>query len=311
MTRTYTRRAVLGQSLAVLPALAAARPKGTLVDTHIHIFSPDLKRFPYHANAVYRPPARPLEGYLEFVKQAGIDHTVIVHAEPYQDDHRLLEHCFRHEPSPGFFKGTCLFDPIAPDTPARMEAITRSNPGRIVALRIHETHERGTPSSTSGAIRDRDLRDPRIKNVWRKARELKLAIQFHFIPCYAPQIYDLAAEFQDVPVILDHLGRPGQGAPEEYPGVLRLAKLPRTYIKLCAVSSASKQKFPYRDVKPIVRRAFDAFGPDRFIWGGLGMDMKAFEQSVTMFEEFFDFTSEGNRAKIRGLNAMKLYGFRN
>jgi predicted TIM-barrel fold metal-dependent hydrolase len=310
MTRTYTRRAIIGHSLAALPVLAAPRPKGTLVDTHIHIFSPDLKRFPYHANAVYRPPARSLEGYLEFVKQAKIDHTIIVHAEPYQDDHRLLEHCFQQEPSPGFFKGTCLFDPIAPDTTARMEAIVRENPDRIVALRIHETHAPGTPSTTSGAIRDRDLRDPRVKDVWRKARALKLAIQFHFIPCYATQIYDLANAFPDVPVILDHLGRPGQGTPEEYPGVLRLAKLPRTYIKLCAVSSASKQKFPYSDVKPIVRRAFDAFGPDRFIWGGLGMDLKAFEQNVTMFEEFFDFTTEENRAKIRGLNALKIYGFK-
>ncbi len=293
-----------------LSSLAVSRPKGTLVDTHIHIFSPDLKRFPYHANATYRPPARPLDSYLKFVRTARIDHTVIVHAEPYQDDHRLLEHCFRMEPSPGFFKGTCLFDPIAPETPARMEAIVKKNPGRIVALRIHKTQARGAPSTTSGPIRDRDLRDPAIKNVWRKARSLGLAIQFHFIPCHAPQIYGLADEFSDVPVILDHLGRPGQGKPEEYPEVLRLAKLPKVYIKLCAVSSASQEQFPYRDVKPIVRRAFDAFGPDRFLWGGLGMDMREFEQNVTMFEEFFAFTTEENRAKIRGLNATQIYGFK-
>jgi predicted TIM-barrel fold metal-dependent hydrolase len=308
--RTYTRRAILGHALCALPAVAVPRPKGTLVDSHIHIFSPDLERFPYHASATYRPPARPLDGYLEFVKKARIDHTVVVHAEPYQDDHRMLEECFRREPSPGFFKGTCLFDPIAPDTPARMEAIARRHPGRIVALRIHETHAPGTPSTASGAIRDRDLREPAIKNVWRKARSLGMAIQFHFIPCYAAQIYDLAAEFADVPVILDHLGRPGQGKPEEYPGVLRLAKLPKTYIKLCAVSSASKEKFPYRDVKPIVRRAFDAFGPERFLWGGLGMEMTEFERNVEMFEEFFAFISEENRARIRGLNALKLYRFK-
>src|SRR5574340_468136 len=310
MMRTFTRRAIIGHTLSALPAFAVPRPNGALVDTHIHIFSPDLKRFPYHANATYRPPPRPLDAYLEFVKKARIDHTVIVHAEPYQDDHRLLEYCFRNEPSPGFFKGTCLFDPVAPDTPVRMEAIAKKNPGRIVALRIHKTHERGTPFTTSGAIRDRDLRDPRMKTVWHKARSLGMAIQFHFTPCHAPQIYDLANEFRDVPVILDHLGRPGQGKPEEYPEVLRLAKLPKVYIKLCAVSSASREKFPYRDVKPIVRRAFDAFGPDRFIWGGLGMDMQEFEQNVRMFEEFFEFTTEENRAKIRGLNALKLYRFK-
>lgn len=300
---------MIGHTLCAMPALSAARPDGALVDTHIHIFSPDLQRFPYHPEAPYRPPPRPLEAYIEFVRTARIDHAIIVHAEPYQDDHRLLEHCFRNEPSPGFFKGTCLFDPLAPDTPGRMEAIVNRNPGRIVALRIHATHERGTPFTTSGAIRNRNLRDPGMKSVWRKARSLGLAIQFHFLPCYASQIFDLANEFQDVPVILDHLGRPGQGTPEEYPGVLRLAKLPRAYMKLCAVSSASKEKFPHRDVKPVVRRAFDAFGPDRLIWGGLGMNMPDFEQNVAMFEEFFAFTTGQSRAKIRGLNALKLYAF--
>ena len=36
-----------------------------------------------------------------------------------------LEHCFEQEPSPGFFKGTCLFDPVDPKTPARMDATAR------------------------------------------------------------------------------------------------------------------------------------------------------------------------------------------
>ena len=78
----------------------------------------------------------------------------------------------------------------------------------------------------------------------------------------------------------------------------------------CAVSSASKEKFPHRDAKPIVRRAFDAFGPDRFVWGGLGHSMEEFDQQVQLFEEMFDFASETDKAKIRGLNAMKLFGFK-
>ena len=49
---------------------------------------------------------------MKFAKEAAIDHAVIVHPEPYQDDHRYLEYCFSREPAKGFFKGTCLFDPI-------------------------------------------------------------------------------------------------------------------------------------------------------------------------------------------------------
>ena len=73
-------------------AAAVTRPKGIVIDTHIHLFEPG--RFPYHASAVYKPAALPLDAYSLFVKEAGIGHTIIVHPEPYQDDHRYLEYCF-------------------------------------------------------------------------------------------------------------------------------------------------------------------------------------------------------------------------
>ena len=69
-------------------ALRAAKPAGLLIDSHVHLFDP--KRFPYAPLATYQPQPQPLEPYVEFVRQAGISHTVIVHPEPYQDDHRYL-----------------------------------------------------------------------------------------------------------------------------------------------------------------------------------------------------------------------------
>jgi len=307
MPATLTRRSLLAGLFAALPGSGATRPPGLLIDTHIHLFDP--QRFPYHANATYRPAAQPLENYLEFARQAKIDHVVIVHPEPYQDDHRYLEYCFAHEPSRLFFKGTCLFDPVAPDTPARLEALVKKLPGRIVAMRVHATEDPKKPPTTSGAIRDRDLGSPAMLATWRKAHSLGLAIQMHFIPAYAPRIYKLAAELRDMPVILDHMGRRGEGTEAEYAEVLRLAGLPRVSMKYSGVEYSSKQPYPHADVKPLVRRLFDAFGPDRLIWGGLGMNMAAFERQRAMLEQMFDFATEADRARIRGLTAAKLYGF--
>ena len=59
-----------------------------------------------------------------------------------------------------------------------------------------------------------------------------------------------------------------------------------------------------------MRRTFDAFGAERIIWGGLGMNLAAFEKAAAMFEEMFDFASEADGAKIRGRNAARLFGFR-
>jgi predicted TIM-barrel fold metal-dependent hydrolase len=292
-------------AMCSVPAvLRAERPAGLLIDTHVHLFAGDPKRFPYATNATYRPPAQPVEAYVAFARQAGIAHAVIVHPEPYQDDHRYLEYSFRQELSPGFFKGTCLFDPIAPGTPARMEELVKRNPGRIVALRIHENHKPGTPPTTSGAIRDRDLRAPAMLATWRQVQELELAIQMHFIPHYAPQIGELAARFPQVPVILDHLGRPAQGTPSEYEEVLNLARRPRTYMKFSGLEYAAKL-----DLKTLTRRIFDAFGPRRILWGMLGMNTAQFDQACAKFDELFTFASAGDRARIRGLNAAELFRF--
>jgi predicted TIM-barrel fold metal-dependent hydrolase len=287
-----------------------ARPEGILIESHIHLFAGDPDRFPYNS-ASYKPQALPVEEYVKFAREARLDHAVIVHPEPYQDDHRYLEYCLAHEPSPDFFKATCLFDPIDPATPKRMQALVLKHPGRIVALRIHETHAAETPSTTSGLIRDRDLKDPQIVVTWRAAHELGLAIQIHCIPHYAVAIGELASKFPAAPVILDHLARPGQGTPEEYEQVLKLAKLSNVYMKYSStgVESASREPFPHRDAKPLVKRVYQAYGADRMLWGSLGGNITEFEREVQLFDLMFDFAPEPERAKIRGLTAKKLFAF--
>jgi predicted TIM-barrel fold metal-dependent hydrolase len=309
MLARFSRRSLLAGTLGFLPQWAVARPPGLLIDTHIHLFAADQTRFPYHPNGTYRPPPADLEDYKKFIRESKIDHSIIVHPEPYQDDHRYLEYCFANEPSPNFFKGTCLFDGIAPETPSRMAALVGNHPGRIVALRVHEMHDRGSKPWTSGAIKNRDLRDPRMKETWRQAQELGIAIQMHFKPWHAPAIGELASQFPGLPVILDHLGRAGMGTPADYEEVLKLARLPKVYMKFSGYRYSSQQEHPYRDAKPVVRKAFDAFSPDRMIWGGLGKSMDDFRKAVEVFELMFDYASEEDRAKIRGLTAKRLYGF--
>ena len=70
---------------------AAEEQRTLVVDSHVHCFGGKTNRdFPYHPRGPYQPePAFP-ELLLERMKQAGVDRAVIVHPEPYQDDHRYL-----------------------------------------------------------------------------------------------------------------------------------------------------------------------------------------------------------------------------
>jgi predicted TIM-barrel fold metal-dependent hydrolase len=305
----HTRREF---AVAFAPGLGlygqTSRPS-PVVETHLHLFSPDEKGFPFHPNAVYKPKPLPLYKYVEFLDKSKIDHTVIVHPEPYQDDHRLLEYCFDHEPSKGFFKGTCLFDALDPKAPARMKQLMSYNPNRIVAVRVHATADPKDYPAKGGPIRDRDLESKEMKRLCKGAADLGLALQFHIIPYYAPMVRKLAAEFSATPVIIDHFARAGFGTPEQYEEVLRMSELPRVYMKFSGVRYSSKQPFPHLDAKPLVEKTFRAFGADRMIWGGLGSNMADYRLAQDLINTLLGFASEQDRAKVKGLTAMKLFRF--
>jgi predicted TIM-barrel fold metal-dependent hydrolase len=81
-------------------------------------------------------------------------------------------------------------------------------------------------------------------------------------------------------------------------------------MKYSGVAYSSREPYPHRDARGIVRRAFDAFGPDRMMWGGLGHDRGEFERAAGLFDEMFAFAGAADRAKIRGLTAARLFGWK-
>lgn len=288
------------RAFLTLPLALAAQTRPLLIDSHVHLFAADTKKFPFHPQATYKPKPSTLEDYSAFVRQANIAHAVIVHPEPYQDDHAYLEHCFANEPSKDFFKGTCLFDTYRADTPDRIDALTKKWPNRIRALRIHRV---AAAPQTSGPIRERPLDSPEMRKAWRVVSDRGLMIQMHFIPMHAYAINKLATEFKSVKVTLDHLARNNQGTDAEWLQVLNLAKSPNTIMKFSGLDYSPKQ------LDARIKQVFEAFGPDRIIWGGLGMDMPSFKKSSAELDRLLSFTTEANRAKIRGINASQLYGW--
>ena len=149
-------------------------------------------------------------------------------------------------------------------------------------------------------MRDRDLLSDGMKATWRKMSDLGLLIQMQTVPAHAPQIGVMATQFREMPVLIDHLAFPARGTPAEYDEVIKLSRIPRVYMKVSTLTEKDK---------PLVRRLYDAYGPDRLIWGSYGSNMTAFEKALALADFIFDYASEENRMKIRGLNAMKLFRF--
>jgi predicted TIM-barrel fold metal-dependent hydrolase len=230
--------------------------------------------------------------------EAGVDHAVIVHPESYGDDHRYLEHCL--EVGAGKIKGTCLFFADRPGSLDRMTALVRRNPNKIVAARIHAYAPERLPP----------FGKPELRALWKQAADLGLAVQIHFEPRYAPGFEPLIREFSGTTVVIDHLGRPFQGTPEEYAVVLGWAKLRNTVMKLSAISP--KDQFPHRDVGPVIKDLVGRFGPDRLIYGG-GFDSKAtgasYRASREKVRSYLRDLSGDEQSKVLGGTATRLFGF--
>src|SRR5262249_49427878 len=140
--------------------------------------------------------------------------------------------------------------------------LVRRQGGRIVAARVHAyAPDRLPPFGT-----------PEMRALWGRIGDLGLAVQLHFEPRYAPGFEPLIREFPRPTVIIDHVGRPFQGTPEEYAVVLGWARLPNTVMKLSSLPA--REQYPHRDVGAVIKDLVGRFGPDRLISGG-GFDADA------------------------------------
>jgi predicted TIM-barrel fold metal-dependent hydrolase len=296
---TLTRRQFLAAGAALgLSSRLAAADEAPVVDTHLHCFAGAADaRFPYHADAPYRPPdpATP-EHLLACMAGAGVDYAVVVHPEPYQDDHRYLEHCLAA--GKGKLKGTCLFFAGRPGVEERMRALAKKLP--LVAARVHAYNPDRLPP----------FGKPELRALWKLAGDLGLAVQLHFEPRYAPGFEPYIREFKTVRVLIDHLGRPFQGTPKEHAVVVGWAKYPNTVLKLSAVPD--RLTYPHRDPAPVVKQLAEVFGADRLMYGG-GFGAKATGASYRKERErvagpLADL-STADRAKVFGGTAAKLFGF--
>lgn len=270
-----------------------------IVDCHVHCFDgAKSAQFPFHARAPYHPePRLPPEQLLLCMAGAGVDHGVVVHPEPYQEDHRYFEHCLAVGGNK--VKGTCHFFADRPGWQQALPALAKLLGPQLAAFRVHAyAPERLPPFGAP------------LRALWKAGADLGLIAQIHFEPHYAPGFAPLIEEFGKTPVLIDNLGRPMFATPEEYALVLRWAKLPHVYMKLSALPSPSE--YPFRDVQPIVRQLVDAFGPERLVWGGTfgapatPESYRAGREAIRQHLAYLPATAQ---AAILGGTATHLFGF--
>ena len=228
-----------------------------IIDSHLHVWSDDESLYPYGE------VSRPQTGYRasvellnEHMAEAGVEKAVIVQPIHYLYDNRYVADCLAR--FPGRFAAVCLVDPKEPAAPDQLEELVR---GRgFGGMRLHLSRQED-PSALAASDQD---------PLWRRVEELSVCLIVLGRATELPALEPIVDRFPDVKVVLDHLGGPPVGEEPTHPllgNVLRMARYPNVYVKVSNMNRISKVPYPHRDTHDMVRRIYDAFGPERLMWG--------------------------------------------
>jgi predicted TIM-barrel fold metal-dependent hydrolase len=197
-------------------------------------------------------------------------------------------------------KGTCLFFADRPGSVDAMTPLVQRNPNQIIAARIHAYAPNRLPP----------FGQPELRHLWKTAADLGLAVQLHFEPRYASGFEPLIEEFSQTTVIIDHLGRPMQSTIREHDAIVRWSRFGNTVMKVSSLPD--QNRYPHRDVQPVIRRLTSAFGADRMIYGG-GFNTAATGDTYRKYRlqaaELLAHLSTDDQSKVFGGTAANLFGF--
>jgi predicted TIM-barrel fold metal-dependent hydrolase len=234
------------------------QPANLVFDSHVHVWSDDRAAYPMVPGR-----ERPLDHHgsagelVELMDAAGVAAALLVQTPWLGEDNRYLVDAMRR--FPGRFAAIgWLEDPPAPDAPERLER-QRAADG-FHGVRLHLTDARVDAGVRAGAA------DP----LFRRARALGVPVQFlNRIPQH-PAILQVARQFPDLMIVVDHLGHPDVGEAPTFPSsaaFFELAQRPNVFVKVSNHVMHSRAPYPWADLHAYQRRTIDAFGPRRLMWG--------------------------------------------
>jgi L-fuconolactonase len=289
----------------------AAKPKRLLIDSHMHVWSGDPVRFPFaHPyDAKFMAPKTPatVEAVIEEMDQKGVTHSVLVQTIYHGWDNTYLVECLKRHPQR--FRGQGLIDPTDPNVADKLEhCMTKL---KLAGVRFSPMYYKG---------KDEWLNAKATHALWEKAEKLGAVFNFFIAAEQLPKLEEMVRRYPKVKVVVDHLGRvdlKANDAEEQIKNLLALARHPNVWVKVSELTSISVSgRYPYKDTYPLVKRVYEAFGPDRLLWG-TGFpgatrgqaERPSLDDELALIEAHIPFFTAADRVKILGGNAAKVWGF--
>lgn len=307
--------AASGLPLLSSKANAADAIKPPVIDTHMHVWGNDTKRYPfphpYSSDFKNAPHPATVEMLNEDMDKYGCTHSVLVQVIYHGWDNTYVADCVKRFPDK--YKAHGLIDPTDPKVADKLEYWMKEH--GLHGMRFSAIYYQNGNHGGDGWVNA-----PETHRLWRKAEELGAVFNFFIAPKQLPKLEDMVKAHPSVRITLDHFSQMDlkRDDPEsDIRKLLAMARYPNVWVKISELTSVSKSgKYPFADAYPFVKRVYEAFGPDRLLFGtgypgqaradygrpNLGMEIDLIRNKIPCF------TKEDSE-KILGRNAAYLWGF--
>ncbi len=275
--RNVSRREFL--EIAVVSTLA----EYPVLDPHVHVWKHD-PGFPFASGAkVPNYDATP-EMLLDLMHANGISKAVIIQVIHYRYDNRYLATVLRQYPQ--HFKGVCRVDPLDPAAPDHLSEVS-ALPGF-----------RGVRLSPEAGPEGDWIRGPLMPPLWTRCKSLGVPMTLLAPIDRMPDVQPLIERFPDITVVIDHMADCPVDRPEKLNDLIALRRYPRVYVKISHTWSLSKGAYPWLDAQTLVKRLYDAFGPQRLMWATdwpIAKERATYRQRLTVVRDDMPFLNAGDK----------------
>jgi predicted TIM-barrel fold metal-dependent hydrolase len=264
-----------------------------IIDSQVHIWAPDRPDRQWRGGAKpHLPEPLGYETLRSWMDEAGVDAAILV-PPPWEGD----RNDFALEAAQKYPARFAVMGRIALENPASVELLDgwTAQPG-MRGIRLNVLQEAAKRLIADGAA----------NWFWPAAERHNIPLMV-LAPSLLSTFGKIAERHPGLRIIIDHMGCDrddiDDAVARKVDEVVALARHPNVYVKVSAAPCLSTAPFPFRNIHPYIRRAIDAFGPQRSIWG---TDLTRFIQkcsyrdSVTMFTEHMDFLSESDKQWVMG-----------
>ncbi len=301
-----TRRSFLATSSLALSAAclrtSAASENAGYIDAHVHVWTPDTKKYPLSSDFTVKdmaPPSFTPEELFAHSRPAGVARIVLIQMSFYKfDNSYMLDMMKQHA---GVFSGVAIVDENASDTPGKMKALRELG---VRGYRLYTDKAKAEGWSGSAGM----------KAMWSTAADTDQAMCLLANPDALPAVDAMIARYPKTRVVIDHFARIGVSGKIEssdLDNLCKLARYPNVYVKTSAFYALGAKRAPYTDLVPMIMRLVKEYGAERLMWASdcpyQVQGTHTYQASVDLIAKHMPDLSESQRMALLRDTAAKVY----